>query len=84
MLLFRLELTESCLLCIQSPCYLSRLPLDRYVIRAHKNQTQSRQGNTDGDVQPPIMANHEGCLAIGPLGRAEEAHAKDAADEGGG
>lgn len=30
------------------------------------------------------MANHEGCLAIGPLRRAEEAHAEDAADEGGG
>lgn len=29
------------------------------------------------------MANGEGCLAIFVLGRAEEAHAKDTADEGG-
>ena len=30
------------------------------------------------------MADCEDCLAISALGRAEEAHAEDAADEGGG
>ena len=53
------------------------------LIKAHKHQTQDRQGAADSKVQPPIMANREDSVAIGPLGRAEKAHAEDTTDERG-
>ena len=48
----------------------------------HKPQAQNRQRNANCHVQPPIVTNHKGHLAVNALGRAEKAHAKDAADEG--
>lgn len=49
----------------------------------HKPQARNRQRNANRHVQPPILANHKGHLAVNALGGAEEAHAEDAADEGG-
>ena len=77
-LLFRLHLTQKCLLRIHiSSC----LGPEYYFVRAHEQQAENRQGYTDCYVQPPTMADRKDCLTVGPLGSAEEAHTKDTADE---
>ena len=83
MLSIRFQLTERYLLRIRAT-FISRPQLRHDIVTAHKHQAENRQRKADGYIQPPIMADREFCLAIRPLGCAEEAHTEDAADEGGG
>ena len=79
----RFQLAQRCHLHIQRGVS-SRFQLGCYTEVAHGQQAQHRQGNAYRYVPPPITANRKDCPAIIALGCAEEAHAKDTADERGG